>query len=65
MLTVRQYRMLHALRESVMTPDRFNRSGLALDTKIPGPIIDAVLEILSDHETAHHPTTEMKDTTPC
>lgn len=33
---------LKALR-ALMTPDRFNENGLAYDTKIPGPIIQALL----------------------
>lgn len=52
-MTVKQLRMLRALRDQVMTPDKFNYNGLAYDTVIPGTILDSILELLSDHEATN------------
>lgn len=37
---------LRALRDQVMTPDRFNKNGLAFDTMVNGMIIDRLIDHL-------------------
>ena len=53
-MTIGQYRKLVALRNTVMTPDRFTQNGFALDTMVPGTILEGILELLSDHEARNH-----------
>lgn len=46
----KQIAALRVLRDSVMTPDRFSRNGLAYDTRVPGTVLDQLLSILADYE---------------